>query len=514
MYPGAHAQNWPDKAAAINAVTGDQLTYRDLNDRSMQLARVWRAHGLQPGDHVALLMENNLRFFEVAWAALRSGLYITAINWHLTPDEAAYIINDCGAQSIVSSAAMQSIAGALPELTPNCSLRLMTDSCMNDWTPYEDVIAEHPTTPLDQEPLGDSMLYSSGTTGRPKGIKRTLSGQAVTSGTRSHDRLRGYGFREDTVYLSPAPLYHAAPFGYTIGTQSIGGTVVMMERFNELESLRLIEHYRVTHSQWVPTMFVRLLKLPEADRQHYDLSSHEVAVHAAAPCPVEVKRQMIDWWGPILLEYYAGTEGNGSTVIRSHEWLERPGSVGRATSGIMHICGDEGNELPTGEVGLIYYEQETMPFAYHNDPEKTRAAQHPIYPNWSTLGDMGYVDEEGYLYLTDRKAFMIISGGVNIYPQAVEDALILHPDIADVAVFGVPNADFGEEVKAVVQLVPGIESSPALAETLIAYARENMAHYMAPRSIDFIDELPRLPTGKLYKRLLRDPYWADQKKGI
>ncbi len=354
MYPGSHAQNQPDKAAAINATTGEQLTYRELNDRSIQLARVWRDYGLQSGDHVALLMENNLRFFEVAWAALRSGLYITAINWHLTPDEAAYIINDCGAQSIVSSANLKAVASALPELTPNCSLRLMTDGCIDDWSSYEDAIAEHHVTPFEQEPLGDSMLYSSGTTGRPKGIKRPLSGQAVTAGTRSHDRLRGFGFREDTVYLSPAPLYHAAPFSSTIGTQSIGGTVVMMERFNELDALRLIGHYRVTHSQWVPTMFVRLLKLPEADRQGFDLSSHEVAVHAAAPCPVEVKRQMIDWWGPILLEYYAGTEGNDSTVIRSHEWLERPGSLGRATRGILHICDDEGQALPTGEAGLIY----------------------------------------------------------------------------------------------------------------------------------------------------------------
>jgi fatty-acyl-CoA synthase len=261
-------------------------------------------------------------------------------------------------------------------------------------------------------------------------------------------------------------------------------------------------------------MFVRMLKLPETERQGWELSSHQVAVHAAAPCPVEVKRQMIAWWGPILLEYYAGTEGNGSTLITSAEWLERPGSVGRAAHGRIHICDDQGCELPSGEAGLIYFEQETMPFAYHNDPQKTQEAQHPAYPNWSTLGDIGYLDDAGYLYLTDRKAFMIISGGVNIYPQEIEDALVVHPDIADVAVFGVPNAEFGEEVKAVVQLRAEVAPSEALAQDLIAYARARLAHYMVPRSIDFIDELPRLPTGKLYKRVLRDRYWAEHKTPI
>ena len=514
MYPGAHAQTMPEKAAAIHAVTGETLTYGDLNRRSIQLARLWREHGLRRGDHVALLMENNLRFFEIVWAALRSGLYITAINWHLPPDEAAYIINDCGARGIVSSHAMQSVAGALPDLAPNCSLRLMTDGSIDGWTPYETALAAQPDTPLPRQPLGDSMLYSSGTTGRPKGVKRPLADVEVSAGSRARERLLSYGFHENTIYLSPAPLYHAAPFGYTIGVQSLGGTVVVMPRFNERECLQLIERHQITHSQWAPTMFVRLLKLPEADRRRWDLSSHEVAVHAAAPCPVEVKRQMIEWWGPILLEYYAGTEGNGSTVITSREWLERPGSVGRATHGVLHICDDAGRALPTGEAGLIYYEQPAMPFAYHNDPERTRAAQHPIHPNWSTLGDVGYVDEAGYLYLTDRKAFMIISGGVNIYPQMIEDVLILHPDVADVAVFGVPNAEFGEEVKAVAQLIPGVEASPALAAALIAYARERLAHYMAPRSIDFIDALPRLPTGKLYKRQLRDPYWQGSRTKI
>ncbi len=514
MYPGEYAHSTPDKAAAINAATGETLTYRDLNDQSNQLAQFFYQQGLRPGDNIALLIENNLRFFEIVWAALRSGLYITSINRYLTAEEAAYIIGDCGARAVITSAAMRNIADQLPALISGCELRLMTDGVSPDWASYEAAIATQPPTPIAEEPLGESMLYSSGTTGRPKGIRRALSGNPVTVGTRSQETLAGYGFSADTVYLSPAPLYHAAPFGFTIGTQSLGGTVVMMPRFDALESLRLIEAYRVTHSQWVPTMFVRMFKLPESERQRWDLSSHQVAVHAAAPCPVEVKRQMIEWWGPILLEYYAGTEGIGSTLITSAEWLERPGSVGQASRGILHICDEAGQVLPSGEAGLIYFEQPAMPFAYHNDPEKTRAAQHPHHPNWCTLGDVGYVDAAGYLYLTDRKAFMIISGGVNIYPQEIEDTLVVHPDVTDVAVFGVPNAEFGEEVKAVVQVADGVESTDALAEKLIAYAREHLAHYMVPRSIDFTDELPRLPTGKLYKRVLRDRYWADRQTKI
>jgi long-chain acyl-CoA synthetase len=282
-----------------------------------------------------------------------------------------------------------------------------------------------------------------------------------------------------------------------------------MDKFDAVDSLRLIERYRVTHSQWVPTMFVRMMKLPAAERLRFDLSSHRVAIHAAAPCPVEVKRGMIEWWGPILHEYYAGTESNGSTRIESSDWLAHPGSVGKAAVGKLHICDDAGRELPAGEAGLIYFERDAMPFAYHNAPDKTRAAQHPARANWSTLGDVGYVNPDGYLYLTDRKAYMIISGGVNIYPQEIEDALIAHPKIADVAVFGIPHEEMGEEVKAVVEPAAGIAPGTALAAELLAYARERLAHYMVPRSVDFIAEMPRLPTGKLYKRVLRDPYWRD-----
>jgi len=515
MYPGHWAQETPDKPAAIDSGTGARLTFAELDARSNQLARWLRGQGLDAGDHIALFMENDLRFFEVSWAAFRSGLYLTCINRYLTAEEAAYIIEDSASRVVIASRARAEVAAELPALCPRVERLLMTGGTIEGWGSLEEAVADQPVTPLEHEPAGESMLYSSGTTGRPKGIKRPLTGESIREGTRLTPALQTlYGFDDSTVYLCPAPLYHAAPFAFSIGAQSLGGTVIMMPRFDARDALRAIQDYQVTHSQWVPTMFVRMLKLPEADRHGWDLSSHRVAIHAAAPCPVEVKRQMIEWWGPILYEYYAGTEGNGSTFITSEEWLEHPGSVGRAATGILHICDEEGNELPPGEPGLIYFEQEEMPFEYHNAPEKTKASQHPHHRNWSALGDVGYLDKEGYLYLTDRKDFMIISGGVNIYPREIEDALVVHDAVADVAVFGIPNEEFGEEVKAVVEPASSAEPGPELEQRLIAYARERLAHYMVPRSIDFTAELPRLPTGKLYKRILRDHYLGRQDSRI
>ncbi len=349
------------------------------------------------------------------------------------------------------------------------------------------------------------MLYSSGTTGRPKGVQRKLRDVHPGQDALFDDMIETYGFGPDTIYLSPAPLYHAAPLAFSMVVQRCGGTVLMMPRFDAAEALALIERYRATHGQFVPTMFVRMLKLDAAERTA-DLSSLRRAIHAAAPCPVEVKRAMIDWWGPIIDEYYGGTESNGRTVISCAEWLERPGSVGRARVGIIHICDEDGVELPAGEDGLVYFERDVMPFAYHKDPERTRAAQHPVHPNWSALGDIGHVDEAGYLFLTDRKAFMIISGGVNIYPREIEDVLIGHPKVRDVAVFGMPDAEMGERVIAVIE--PAAEPDAALAAELSAYAAQHLARYKLPKTIDFTPALPRLPTGKLYKKALRDEYLA------
>ena len=515
-YPGTYSATDPDRPAVVMARDGQTRTFGELEARSCQFAQLMWAAGMRPGDNVTIFADNNIGYFDVFWAAMRSGLYLTTVNRYLTAEEAAYIVNDCGARMLVASPAVAATACDMLPLIGECDMRLMLDDAADGFEPFEDAIAAHPAEPLAEQPRGSAMLYSSGTTGRPKGIKRPLDGTSITDPDLLGAGLLGgiFGFGEGTRYLSPAPLYHSAPLSFTTGTQSVGGTAVVMDRFDAAEALSYIERYGITHSQWVPTMFSRMLKLPEAERSRHDLSSHQVAVHAAAPCPVEVKHEMISWWGPILHEYYAGTELNGFCYVSSQEWLERPGTVGKPLIGVIHICDDEGNELPVGEAGTIYFEREIPAFEYHNDPAKTAESRHGAHPLWSTLGDMGRVDDDGYLYLTDRKAFMIISGGVNIYPQEIEDRLVLHPKVADVAVFGVPNEDFGEEVKAVVQPMAGVESDDALASELLAYAREHLANYKVPRSVDFRDELPRHPTGKLYKRILRDEYWGDRSSRI
>nr|WP_294543195.1 acyl-CoA synthetase [uncultured Rhodopila sp.] len=508
MSIGTHAVRAPGRAAVIDSGSGEIVTYRQLDERSNRLAQYLHAAGLRRGDTVALFMENTPRFLEVVWAARRSGLYLTAVNRYLTAEEAAYIIDDCDAKVLISSSARADVAVALPGRLPRCREFLIIGGGVDGWTSYEDAVAGFPAHPLDEQWLGELMLYSSGTTGRPKGVRKPLQPVQVDEAGGLSDLMRGLGFGDTTVYLSPAPMYHAAPLVFSINAQCAGGTVLMMPRFDPEEALALIERYRVTHSQFVPTMFVRMLKLPEAVRRRYDLSSHRLAIHAAAPCPVEVKRAMIDWWGPIIHEYYGATEGNGLTWIDSAAWLAHPGSVGKPIIGVVHVCDEDGADLPIGETGLVYFERDTMPFAYYKDPERTRASQHPLHPAWSTLGDLGYLDAEGYLYLTDRRAFMIISGGVNIYPREIEDTLVAHAAVRDVAVFGLPDPEMGEQVKAVVELMDGFAPSDALAAELIGFARERLAHFKAPKSLDFIDALPRMPTGKLYKHALRAQYLA------
>ncbi len=493
--------------------SGHTVTYGQLNDGSIRLARLLREMGLEPGDHFAIMMENHPRYCEVVWAAMRSGLYVTAINSHLTPSEAAFIVDDCEAKVLVTSAARAEVAQAMVTGTPRVRRRLMLDGESAGHDSYEAAAAGYSSDPLDNEYRGTVMLYSSGTTGRPKGVKFPLPAGPASLGEAeiaAHNQAL-YGFRDDMVYLSPAPLYHAAPLRVTLAVQSLGGTVVVMERFDPEQALRLIERERVTHSQWVPTMFVRMLKLPAATRTRWDLSSHEVAIHAAAPCSVETKEQMIAWWGPIIEEYYAGTENIGSTKISSGEWLTHKGSVGRASQGaVLHICDDAGQPLPPGEEGAVYFELPGAEFVYHHDVEKTKTTSHPDHPTWRTLGDIGRLDEEGYLYLTDRKAFMIVAGGVNIYPQEIEDVLLAHPDVLDAAVFGVPNPEMGEEVTAVIQPVDWSRAGEAMTTQLRAWCDERLAGFKRPRTYDYAEQLPRLDNGKLYKRELRDRYWEGR----
>jgi acyl-CoA synthetase (AMP-forming)/AMP-acid ligase II len=511
MHPGIHAAKHPDKPAFVMAGSGETVTYGELEARSNQGAQLFRSLGLQAGDHIALMLENHPAFFTICWAAQRAGLYYTAISYRLQEEEVAYIVSDCRARVFLTSHAQRELAARLRERI-DVDAAYMLDGTVPGFDAWEDALARQPATPIADETEGADMLYSSGTTGRPKGIKVPLSGEPLGSAGGLLGLASAlYGMDEHVVYLSPAPLYHSAPLRYNMAVSRLGGTSVIMEKFDPEEALRLIEAHGITHAQFVPTMFVRMLKLPEDVRTKYDVSSLKVAIHAAAPCPVQVKQAMMDWWGPVIHDYYAGTEGNGFCAVGPQEWLAHPGTVGRPLLGEVHVCDDEGNEVETGETGTIYFGNGGA-FEYHNDPGKTEDSKHPKEKGWTTLGDMGYVDEDGYLYLTDRKSFMIISGGVNIYPQEVENLLVTHPKVADVAVFGVPNAEFGEEVKAVVQPVDWNAAGDALAAELVGFCREHLSHIKCPKTVDFERELPRHPTGKLYKRLLRDRYWEGHGK--
>jgi len=460
MYPGAHAVTTPDKPAVIMTGSGEQMTFSELNEYAHRLANLFESAGLKPGDHVALCLENRVEFLAICWGAHYAGLYYTAISSRLTTPEMEYIINDCGARAFITSPYKATEAGELADLIPNVELRLSVGGTLSGYDALEDLLPQQPAEPTGPRVEGTDMLYSSGTTGKPKGVKMPLPG--VPLGEDLGSTLLGglFGATGDSIYLSPTPLYHAAPLRFCRTMQRLGATVVVMEHFEPEDMLRQIEAHGITFTQVVPTMFVRALKLERATRDAYDISSLTSVVHAAAPCPTEVKKQMIEWWGPILHEYYAGTEGNGFCYCNSEQWLAHEGTVGSALIGTLHIVDDQGEEVPAGEIGTVYFESDAE-FEYHNDAEKTLGGR--LANGWTTLGDVGKVDEDGFLYLTDRKAFMIICGGVNVYPQEAENVLTMHPKILDVAVFGVPNEELGEEVKGVVQ--PVDMAGPAQART-------------------------------------------------
>jgi long-chain acyl-CoA synthetase len=506
MHPTTHAKTRPDHAAYIMANSGEKVTYRQLDERSNQGAHLFRSLGLKIGDVIAILMDNHPRYFEIAWAAHRSGLYYTGISSKLTAAEVEYIVADCGAQVLIASPGVGPVVDELPGVLKGVKLYMVGETHA-PYESYEAARARFPTTPIADEAPGGAMLYSSGTTGRPKGVKRPLrDGEITDTDAQTHWARTLYEMNADTIYLSPAPLYHAAPLGWAMNLQLIGGTVILMEKFDSEDTLEFIERYRVTHAQFVPTHFVRMLKLPQEVRYRYDYSSLKLVFHAAAPCPIPVKEQMIAWWGPIICEYYAGTESNGRTGINSQEWLTHKGSVGRSAPPVeVKICDDDGEPLPVRAEGMVYFAGGGE-FEYHRDPAKTAESRNNR--GWTTLGDVGWLDEEGFLYLTDRKSFMIISGGVNIYPQEIENLLIGHPKVADVAVIGAPDDEMGEKVVAVIQPIDWADAGDALRDELLAYARANLSHVKTPRSLDFMAELPRHPTGKLYKRLIRDAYWG------
>ncbi|HVB42071.1 MAG TPA: AMP-binding protein [Streptosporangiaceae bacterium] len=515
MYARQHAIDRPDQAAIIMATSGEAVTYGEYEARCNRLAHFLRAAGLRRGDHLSVLMENSARMLEIEGAAERTGLYYTLINTYLAPGEVAYIVANSRSRLLFSSAARREVAEAAAAMCPDLERRLMTGpgTPPAGWESYEAAVAGCPAEPVTGESLGTAMLYSSGTTGQPKGILRELPAIAPSEPLPVIDFVRYmFGFREGMTYLNPAPLYHSAPQASVSASLRLGATSVVMEHFDAEQWLALVERYRVTHCQLVPVMFSRLIRLPDEVRSRYDTSSLECIVHAAAPCPVHLKRAMIDWLGPVITEYYGATEANGFTFCDTAQWLAHPGTVGRPVLGELLILDENGAECRTGADGTVWFRGATA-FEYFQDPVKT-AQGRSSDGTMSTVGDIGHVDADGYLYLTDRASYMIISGGVNIYPQETENLLSAHPAVLDVAVIGVPNDDLGEEVKAVVQLVDPAAAGPELAAELIAFSRSKLAHFKCPRTIDFVAELPRYPTGKLYKRVLRDAYWAGHRTSI
>ena len=502
LRPDDHADRAPDSVAVVVPTTGQRISYRTMVDRSKQLANVFRSHGLGPGDHVAIFMTNRPEYFEVVWAARRGGYFYTAISWHLTPGEVRYMLENSEAKALIVSADLADVAEQAARNLPRLALRLIIGADRPGWENEAEAAAKTWTTPAGPEIEGQAMLYSSGTTGRPKGIVHTKVNLGRRFGDVSGDILwvNRYGLDRQSVSLTVGPLYHAAPLVSAMATHRHGGTVIVPAKFDAEETLKAIEQYRVTHVQFVPTMFIRLLRLPEEVRRRYDLSSLRAVAHSAAPCPVEVKRQMIDWFGPVIYEYYSATEAAGHVSIGSEEWLQHPGSVGRVTPGSVAIADESGRELPAGQDGIIWFTRPANRFSYHGDPEKSASMYNDR--GWARMGDIGHLDSDGYLFISGRSDHTIISGGVNIYPQEIEDLLIQHPAVDDVAVVGVPDAEYGEAVKAVVTLRDGYPSSPGLKRDIIDWTRERLAHYKCPKSVTFVDSLPRSVAGKMMKHRL------------
>jgi acyl-CoA synthetase (AMP-forming)/AMP-acid ligase II len=501
----------PDRIAIVTDA-GESVNYREFALRAHRLAGSLRARGLEVGDAVAVLSENSPHYLEMTWACRLAGLYYVTVNSHLSVDEIAYIVNDSGSVAILASSKVAAFSGLTAEVVPAIRHRILRGGASDGWDDYETAIVTGPVYVSDTELEGDILQYSSGTTGRPKGIKRALRPAPKSP---AEDLVCGLtsliGTDSNSVFMTPAPLYHTAPIMWTMAVLRLGATVVLMTKFDAECCLALIEKHGVTHGQFVPTMFVRMLKLPAAVRERFDMSSLRGVVHAAAPCPVEIKRAMIDWWGPVVVEYYAATEGGGATIF-ADEWLRKPGSVGKAWSySVIKILDESGNEVPANQPGLVYMQMGGSTFAYHKAEEKTRESR---VGDLFTVGDIGLLDDDGYLFLMDRKNDMIISGGVNIYPAEIEGELVMHPAVADVAVFGVPDDEWGEAIKAVIQPVPGVVGSPELTGEILGWAAERLAKYKLPKVVDYIDELPRDDNGKLYKRKLRDPEWSGREKAI
>ncbi len=512
LTPATFAAKFPDKPAVIYGNGEVVETYGELERRSRALAHVLRRQGLQPGDSVAGLVGNDDIFFDLFWACHRTGLYFTPVNWHLQHDEVEYIVANCDAKAFVAGARFAELAARIGRQNDRLISRLAVGGPIDGHADLAAEMAASPDAPLGDELEGSLMLYSSGTTGRPKGVRRPLSGKPAGdhgANLAAVGLLLLFGISDADRYLVPAPLYHAAPLIFSAAHHRIGATTVVMRRFDPEDALRTIQDQQITASQWVPTHFRRLLQLPADVRKKYDVSSLRIAIHAAAPCPIPLKEQMIEWWGDAVMEYYAGTEGGG-TLIGARDWLAHKGSVGRHwAGGAIHVLDEQGNRIsePHRE-GAVYFEAPPDPgqrFSYYKDEAKTAGS----YRNdLFTLGDIGYLDEDGFLYLTDRQSNMIISGGVNIYPQETESHLVMHPKVHDVAVLGVPNEEMGEEVKAVVVAAAGVAVGAELEAELIQFCRDHIAHYKCPRTIDFVTELPRTETGKMAKRKLKEKYWG------